>query len=220
MLPREAISIVETNAGADLEKSCSPGRSLPAGADPMESGPQGASPLLRQDVPTPPRRNLAICRLNNQFLPDSQISLAPSRIFKLPASDRVRPQCVAMSSPQAQTPPAIGHLPAVPAASTSHGAPPGGHAPVPKIPVIKRALKILSRRLVLAGQCGAPDHLRCEHCLPNHVGGHGGAAASYVGKRPGSLITGVRTICVCLSQSLELCLQICRERFRPPFSFD
>ena len=139
----------------------------------MESGPQGASPLLRQDVPTPPRRNLAIYRLNNQFLPDSQISLAPSRIFKLPASDRVRPQCVAMSSPQAQTPPAIGHLPAVPAASTSHGAPPGGHAPVPKIPVIKRALKILSRH----GQqgCGGTDPLRCEHGLPNHVGGTAGA---------------------------------------------
>jgi hypothetical protein len=34
---------------------------------------------------------------------------------------------------------------AVPAASTSHGAPPGGHAPVPEIPVIKQALKILPR---------------------------------------------------------------------------
>ena len=131
--------------------------------------------VLRQDVPAPPRRNLAIDRLNNQFLPDSQISLAPSRNFKLlPASDRVQPQCVAISSPRAQTPPATGHLPAVPTASTSHGAPPGGHAPVPRIPVIKRALKMLSRRLVLAGQCGAPDHLRCEHCLPNHVGGTAG----------------------------------------------
>jgi hypothetical protein len=77
MLLREATlpgSSKLNKPGADLEKSCSPGRSLPAGADPMESGSQGASPLLRQDVPAPPRRNLALSRLNNQLLPDPQIS--------------------------------------------------------------------------------------------------------------------------------------------------